>query len=110
MSRVNALLQEVLAEQLTRLADVDDHLALATITGVECSPDLKSAIVYLSSLSEETEAALELHRRSLQSALSREVRIRRTPALRFLADPAVAAGERIEAAIRRSRQRDEPEG
>ena len=110
LARVNALLQEVLAEQLSRISDVDERLALATITGVDCSSDLKNAIVYLSSLEETTAAALEEHRRGLQQALGREVQIRRIPALRFLADPAVAAGDRIEAAIRRSRLRDESNG
>jgi len=110
MARVNALLQEVLAEQLSRVADVDERLALATITGVECAPDLKLATVYLSSLPEEVAEALEVHRRAFQAALGREVRIRRTPTLRFAADPAVAAGDRIEAAIRRARERDESNG
>jgi ribosome-binding factor A len=108
MARVNALLQEVLAEQLARDADVDERLGLATITGVECSPDLKLATVYFSSLTDELALALEEHRRGLQSALGDEVRIRRTPTLRFVADPAVAAGDRIEAAILRSRRRGEP--
>ncbi|HEY5272571.1 MAG TPA: ribosome-binding factor A [Acidimicrobiales bacterium] len=107
MARVNALLHEVLAEQLARDADVDERLGIATITGVDCSPDLKLATVYFSSLSEELALALEEHRRGLQSALGEEVRIRRTPTLRFLADPAVAAGNRIEAAILRSRRRGE---
>jgi len=107
MSRINALLQEVLAEQLTRLADVDERLSLATITGVECSADLKTATVFLSSLSDETASALESHRRALQSSLGQEVRIRRIPTLRFEADPAIAAGDRIEEAIRRSHQRGE---
>jgi ribosome-binding factor A len=110
MARVNALLQEVLAEQLSRVADVDERLALATITGVECAPDLKLATVYLSSLSDEVAEALESHRRTFQSELGREVRIRRIPILRFAADPAVAAGDRIEAAIRRARERDESNG
>lgn len=110
VARINALLQEVLAEQLSRISDVDERLSMATITGVECASDLKTAIVYLSSMNESTEAALEVHRKSLQSALGREVQIRRTPALRFLADPAVAAGDRIEAALRRARLRDESNG
>ena len=110
MARVNALLHEVLGEQLSRIADVDERLALATITGVECAPDLKGATVYLSSLPDELAEALESHRRSLQAALGKEVRIRRIPTLKFAADPAVAAGDRIEAAIRRAHERDESNG
>ena len=36
----------------------------------------------------------------LQAAISHEVRLKRTPQLRFGADPAVAAGNRIEDILR----------
>jgi ribosome-binding factor A len=52
-------------------------------------------------------AVLEARRTELQSAIAREVRLKRTPTLSFVADPAVAAGERVEEALRRARQ-DEP--
>ena len=46
-------------------------------------------------------------RTQLQAAISREVRLKRTPTLSFVADPAIAAGERVEEALRRI-QHDEP--
>jgi ribosome-binding factor A len=42
----------------------------------------------------------------VQAAIGRQVRMKRTPALEFVADPAVAAGERIETVLRH--HRDDP--
>ena len=99
-ARVNHVLQEVVAEELERLGDDDPRLALVTVTGVEVDPDLRHATVWLSSLTEEGAAALADGRVALQAAIARQVRLKRTPQLRFAADPAVAAGSRIEEILR----------
>lgn len=99
--RVNALLHEVLAEALERLADRDERLSMCTITGVSCDPDLRHALVFVASLDEEMAEALEEHRRHLQSRIAAEVHLKRIPALRFLVDPAIVAGTRVEDALRR---------
>jgi ribosome-binding factor A len=104
MARVNALLLEVLAEELARLADADERLRLLTFTEVLCDPDLRHAKVLLSSLPEQGALALEEQRRHLQATLSREVRMRRVPTLSFSIDPAIEAGRRVEEALRRARQ------
>ena len=49
-ARVNEILREVLADALERLADTDDRLGLLTVTGVDCDPDLRHALVLFSSL------------------------------------------------------------
>ncbi len=95
-ARVNEVLREVLAEQLERMEVQDERLGMLTITGVECEPDLRHATVLMSSMGEPQIEALGAMRVSLQAAISRELRLRRTPQLRFTADPAVAAGQRIE--------------
>ena len=99
-ARVNEVLRQVLADQLERMEDLDDRLGMLTITAVQCDPDLRHATVLLSSLTEEEEHALAAVRVRLQSAISHEVRLKRTPQLRFAADPAVAAGQRIEDILR----------
>ena len=99
--RVNALLQEVLAEALERLSDHDERLLMTTITGVSCDPDLRHALVFLSSLDEEKSDALEEHRRALQSKIATQVHLKRVPALKFLVDPAIVAGNRVEEALKR---------
>jgi ribosome-binding factor A len=56
--------------------------------------------VLFSSLSEAEEEALATARVRLQAAISSEVRLKRTPQLRFAADPAVVAGRRVEEILR----------
>jgi ribosome-binding factor A len=99
-ARVNEALREVLAEELERLEDLHEALGLLTITAVRCDPDLRHALVLLSSLSEEEEEALGKVRVRLQAAVGEQVRLKRTPQLRFAADPAVAAGERVDDILR----------
>jgi ribosome-binding factor A len=99
-ARVNESLREVLADALERLTDTDERLGLLTITGVECDPDLRHARVLFSSLDDEMLTVLSGTRVRLQTAISQQVRLKRTPQLRFEADPAVAAGNRIEDILR----------
>lgn len=108
-ARVNALLQQILAEELERLADRDERLDLCTITGVSCDPDLRHAVVFMSSLGEMAAEALEEYRKALQSTIGAQVRMKRVPALKFMVDPAVEAGARVEEALRRARRIDNDE-
>jgi len=99
--RVNELLRQIVAEEIERLADADERLRLLTVTSIDTSADLRGATVYLDGLGDEAAEALEERRSQLQRQLGKQVRMKRTPRLRFAADPAVAEGERIEAALRR---------
>ena len=99
-ARVNEVLRQVLADELERIEDVDERLGMLTITAVDCDPDLRHATVLMSSLSEGEASALAAVRVRLQSAISHQVRMKRTPQLRFAADPAVAAGQRVEDILR----------
>lgn len=94
---------QVLGDALERLRDDDERLALLTVTGVAVEPDLRHATVFMASLPEGALGALEARRTELQAAIAREVRLKRTPTLSFVADPAVAAGARVEEALRRVR-------
>jgi ribosome-binding factor A len=104
-ARVNQILQEVLAEELERMEDSDERLGLLTVTAVKCDPDLRRALVLFSSLGEREERALADVRVRLQAAVSTQVRLKRTPQLRFAADPAVAEGMKIEEILRRLPER-----
>ena len=55
-------------------------------------PDLRQAMVYLSSLTEEAAEALEERRVQVQARSARQIRLKRTPQLSFAPDPAVVAG------------------
>ncbi|MGH9296424.1 MAG: ribosome-binding factor A [Acidimicrobiales bacterium] len=98
---MNALLAEVVATAIEKMSDRDDRLVLLTVTGVSTEEDLRHATVLFASLSDRALEALEEHRVALQSAIGSGGRMKRTPTLSFLADPAVAAGEAVEDAIRR---------
>jgi ribosome-binding factor A len=102
-ARVNEVLREVLGETIERLADTDDRLSLLTVTGVDVDPDLRHARVWLASLSEEQQVALEAVRGRLQAAVGRQVHLKRTPLLSFAPDPAVSSGERVEEILRQLR-------
>ena len=101
--RVNQVLRQVVAEELERLADADERLRLVTVTAVDTAPDLRQATVYLSSLSDDSAEALAERRTQLQRAVGRQVRMKRTPQLEFMVDPAVVAGGRVEEVLRRIR-------
>jgi len=99
--RVNEVLRQIVAEGLERLADADERLRLVTVTSVDTSSDLRNATVYLGTLDREAAEALEERRTQLQRDVGRQVRMKRTPRLQFAADPAGAAGERVEEVLRR---------
>jgi len=105
-ARVNQILREVISDVLVRMADTDEQLGMLTVTGVETSPDMRTAVVFFDSLSEEARAELEERRRELQAAVNAQTRLKRTPRLSFQADPAVARGNAVEEILRRHHERD----
>jgi ribosome-binding factor A len=111
MLRVNAILREVLAEEVERLNDA--RLDMVSITGVDTSPNLRNALVYVDVLDTEAHepalAALRGASRRLQAAIGREVRMKFTPSLDFAIDPGVVSGERIEAILRELSRSEEGE-
>ena len=98
MRRVNESVRQVLAEALIELKD--PRIGLVTVTGVETSPDLRHATVYVSVLGSEKKRAaslrgLEAAHGLLQARLGRELRMKRTPQLAFEYDPSVERGVRM---------------
>jgi ribosome-binding factor A len=98
---VNSTLREVLAEEVERMSD--SRLEMVSITGVETSPNLRHAVVYIDVLGNDATDALSAlqhasHR--LQSVVARQVRMKYTPVLEFAFDPGVTGGERIDAILR----------
>jgi ribosome-binding factor A len=97
--RVNQVLRQVLAEELERLADADE-LPMVTVTSVDVAPDMRTATVYVATLEEATAVVLEERRVHLQRTLGAQMTMKRTPRLTFKADPAIAAGSRVEELLR----------
>ncbi|MGH9156048.1 MAG: ribosome-binding factor A [Acidimicrobiales bacterium] len=100
MARVNEVVREAVAEELERLADVDERLELVTVTAVEVEPGLRHGTVLLSSLTDPIREALLDHRGRLQAAIGEQVRLKRTPQLSFAADRGVENGKRVDDILR----------
>jgi ribosome-binding factor A len=98
MRRVNESVRQVLAEAVPGLKD--PRIGLVTVTGVDTSPDLRQATVFVSVLGSgrkrtATLAGLEAAHGQLQAHLARELRMKRTPQLAFEYDPSVERGVRM---------------
>jgi ribosome-binding factor A len=98
MRRVNESVRQVLAQAVGELKD--PRIGLVTVTGVQTSPDLRHAIVYVSVLGsvrkrERSLAGLAAAHGLLQARLARELRMKRTPQLAFEYDPSVERGVRM---------------
>jgi ribosome-binding factor A len=98
MRRVNEALREVLSEGIGALKD--PRIGFVTVTGVETSPDLRHATVYVSVLGTEqkreaTLAGLQSSHGVLQTRVNRELRLKRTPQLTFEYDPTIERGVRL---------------
>ncbi len=105
--KVESQLKEIVGEEVATLSDPRIR-GLVTVTGVRVSPDLSTATVFYSVLSDED---LEGAREGLQSAAGRiqgvvgaQTRLKRTPKLRFEPDPVVENVDRIEAALKDIRE------
>jgi ribosome-binding factor A len=98
MRRVNEAVREVVSEGVGELKD--PRIGFVTVTGVETSPDLRHARVFVSVLGSEakrkrTLVGLAAAHGVLQARLARELRMKRTPQLAFEYDPTVERGVRM---------------
>ncbi len=98
MRRVNQLVQRIVADMIPELKD--PRIGIITITGVETSPDLRHAKVFVSVLGgikkrNASLQGLEAAHGVLQARLSRELSMKRTPHLTFEYDPTVERGVRM---------------
>jgi ribosome-binding factor A len=98
MRRVNESIKEVLGTALPELKD--PRIGFVTVTGVETSPDLRHARVFVSVLGGERKRERSLQglaaaHGTLQARLARELRMKRTPQLTFEYDPTVERGVRM---------------
>ena len=98
MRRVNESVREVLSEAIGELKD--PRIGFVTVTGVETSPDLRHATVFVSVLGSERKrdkslAGLDAAHGVLQRHIAQELRLKRTPQLTFQYDPTVEHGVRM---------------
>jgi ribosome-binding factor A len=113
MRRVNESVRQVISETVGDLKD--PRIGFVTITGVETSPDLRHAKVFVSVLGsakkrEATISGLNSSHGVLQAALATELRMKRTPQLTFEYDPTVERGVRLSALIDELNSEDNADG
>lgn len=97
--RLGQLLKEEISTLLQREVK-DARVGMVTVTGVEVSPDLKHAKVYVQVLGDDDRVAealsgLDSAAGFIRSRLGRELRIRRAPDLQFVADRTQERAARI---------------
>ena len=98
MRRVNESVRAVLAEAVGELKD--PRIGFVTVTGVDTTPDLRQANVFVSVLGSDRKRARSLQGLTaahgvLQARLAKELRMKRTPQLTFHYDPSVEEGVRM---------------
>ena len=95
MRRVNESVRQVLSEAVLELKD--PRIGFVTVTGVDTTPDLRHAVVYVSVLGSEKKRTATLRGLTaahgvLQTAVATELKLKRTPQLAFEYDPSVERG------------------
>jgi ribosome-binding factor A len=107
--QIRAVLSDALRDDVR-----DRRVGFVTLTDIELSPDLKQARVFVSRLGSEAEreeavAALNHAAPFLRRALAQRARLRYTPALRFVSDPTLERGSRVEEIIQKIHADVEPD-
>jgi ribosome-binding factor A len=93
---------EVLKRELGRiiLRELTFSTPLVTVSGVEITPDLKQAYVFVSALGSDAQrqnvlTVLEQNRAMLQAQVSKRVVLKHTPRLNFKLDDSIERGSRV---------------
>ena len=99
MRRVDEAMREVLSTAVQDLKD--PRIGFVTVTGVDTSPDLRHASVWVSVLGEPSErdltlAALQSAHGILQRAVASQLRMKNTPQLEFAYDDTAERADRLE--------------
>ncbi len=107
--KINESIKEILSSVITAEGLKDPRIGFVTVTGVETSPDLRHAKVFVSVLGKTAEreaslAALEKSRGFLQSRLNASLHMKRTPQLEFRYDDTLDNALHIEKLLKREEE------
>lgn len=107
--RINESVKTILSTVITEEGLKDPRVGFVTVTGVETTPDLRHAKVFVSVLGPEVErtatlTALEKSRGFLQARLNEALHMKRTPQLQFLYDDTVDRAMHIERLLKREEE------
>ncbi|MEJ2695309.1 MAG: 30S ribosome-binding factor RbfA [Candidatus Sulfobium sp.] len=108
--RVADLIREEIAD-LIMYKLKDPRIGFVTVTGVEMTPDLKMARVFVSILrEEEREGTLEILNASksfIRSSLSKRLRLKFIPSIEFRLDTSIDYGFKIDRLLKEIKKDDE---
>jgi len=112
MPRVDELLREEISTHISRSVS-DPRLGFVTVVGVETSPDLRHAKVFISAIGTEEQrmaslSALRSATPYLRTVIAKSLRIRRVPVLHFELDAATERGSRIQQLLGSIERGDDP--
>lgn len=107
--RANEAIKETLSTVIAAEGLKDPRVGFVTVTGVEATPDLRHAKVYVSVLGKQAEReatmnALERSRGYLQSRLNQSLRMKRTPQLQFVYDNTLDSALHIEKLLKKEEE------
>ena len=107
--KINESIKETLSSVITSSGLKDPRIGFVTVTGVETSPDLRHAKVFVSVLGGKSERdltmkALEKSRGFLQAKINASLHVKRTPQLQFFYDDTLDNALRIERALKREEE------
>ncbi len=108
--RVSDLIREEVADIIMYKLK-DPRIGFVTVTGVELSPDLKQANVFVSILKEEervaTLDALTSSKAFMRTILAKHLRMKYIPHLHFRLDSSIDYGFKIDKLLKEIRDKDE---
>ena len=103
--RIEELIREEVCEILREKVS-DPRVGFVSVTGVEISPDLENASIYVSILGEEKKKAeamsgLDSATGYIRVELGRRLELRLTPKIRFVRDDSIERGSKVLAVMSR---------
>lgn len=111
--RVGDLIREEVADIIMYKLK-DPRIGFVTVTGVELSPDMKLARVFVSILKEEereaTLDALNSSKAFMRTILAKHLRMKYIPHLDFKLDSSIEYGFKIDKLLKEIREKDEGSG
>jgi ribosome-binding factor A len=97
--RVGEQILEIITDTAAKHIDIN-HLGFITFTGIDVSPDLRSAIIYFSALNptdeiQNIENKINIIAKGFKKYLGIEMRIKNIPDLRFIYDQSLNYTDKI---------------
>ncbi|MCS7205650.1 MAG: 30S ribosome-binding factor RbfA [Leptospiraceae bacterium] len=117
--KIESLIQREVSEYIyQKIKKKDDRIAFVSVTRVELTEDFGFARIFFSLFSpnekenQTTWNIINRYRKQMQSEISKQIRLRRTPKFEFFIDTSIKEGDRILELIEKkssSEQKDNPD-